>query len=159
MKWKQGRLHLHGRGRPAGRSDRSERQSLLLLIELLGPGVGVPTLQALCPRMARREVQDLLRRYRKIWKRRRRLLSLVLHWLRPGSVWAMDFAAPPLPIDGTYERLLAVRDLASGMQLLWLPVADESAATAIAALEALFRQHGPPHGPRIILPPDSSAGG
>jgi transposase InsO family protein len=39
---------------------------------------------------------------------------------------------------------LAVRDLASGAQLLWLPVADESSGTAVAALLALFREHGAP---------------
>jgi hypothetical protein len=40
----------------------------------------------------------------------------VLHWTRPGAVWAIDFAEPPLPIEGSYSRLLAVRDLASGYQ-------------------------------------------
>lgn len=133
-----------GRGRPAPRSNRSRRQALLALIELLGPGIGVPTLQALCPAMRRREVKDILRRYRRIWTRRRRLLARVLHWRQPGTVWAIDFAEPPLPVDGRFGRLLAVRDLASGMQLLWLPVADESAHSAVAALESLFRQYGPP---------------
>jgi hypothetical protein len=33
-------------------------------------------------------------------------------------VWAIDFAEPPQPIDGSYTRLLAVRDLGSGYQLL-----------------------------------------
>jgi len=50
----------------------------------------VPTLQALCPGLARREVADLLRRYRRAWKRRRRLLARALHWSRPGAVWAVD---------------------------------------------------------------------
>jgi len=94
--------------------------------------------------MARREIQDLLRRYRRVWKRRHRILLHVLHWQRPGAVWATDFAEPPLPVDGGYDRLLAVRDLASGMQLAWLPVADESAQTAANVLVALFREHGPP---------------
>jgi hypothetical protein len=89
-------------------------------------------------------LQDLLRRYRQAWRRRRRLLTRTLHWTRPGTVWALDFAEPPQPIEGCYSRLLAVRDLASGFQLLWLLVPDESAAGAVAALEALFRQHGAP---------------
>jgi transposase InsO family protein len=92
--------------------------------------------------MARREIQAMLRRYRRVWRLRN--LLQVLDWRRPGSVWAVDFAEPPQPIEGCYPYLLAVRDLASGCQLLWLPIADETAATAIAGLRALFQQHGPP---------------
>jgi hypothetical protein len=126
---------------------------VLALIGLLGPRVGVPTLQALCPGMARREVADLLRRYRRVWRRKRRVLLRVLHWTRPGAVWAVDFAEPPRPIEGCYGRLLAVRDLASGCQLAWLPVVDETAATAAAALEGLFREHGAP----LVLKSDNGS--
>src|SRR5262249_36803615 len=94
-----------------------------------------------------------LRRYRRIWRRRRRLLLHRLHWRRPGTVWAIDFTEPQQPIDGCYPRLLAVRDLASGYQLLWLPVADESEDTAIPALQALFRQHGAP----LVLKSDNGS--
>jgi transposase InsO family protein len=103
--------------------------------------------------MARRELRDLLRRYRRVLRRRRRLLLRVLHWTRPGAVWAIDFAEPPLPIEGCYPRLLAVRDLASGYQLLWLPARDESAGTACAALEGLFREHGAP----LVLKSDNGS--
>ena len=48
----------------------------------------------------------------------------VLHWHRPGAVWAMDHTEPPTPIDGRWPHVLAVRDLASHMQLAWLPVAS-----------------------------------
>jgi transposase InsO family protein len=103
--------------------------------------------------MARREVEDLLRRYRRVWRKRRRALASVLRWTRPGTVWAVDFAEPPLPVEGRYGRLLAVRDLASGCQLLWLPVEDDSAATAAAALESLFRECGPP----VVLKTDNGS--
>lgn len=129
------------------------RNRALALIDLLGPRVGTPTLLALCPEMARREVQHLLRRYRRAWKRRRRLLVHILHWQRAGSVWAVDFAEPPAAIDGCYPRLLAVRDLASGCQLLWLPVADETEETAMLALESLFRELGPP----LVLKSDNGS--
>jgi transposase InsO family protein len=152
-RWKKQRLRVSGRGRPARRADLKTRRQLLALIELLGPGVGVPSLQAAFPQMARREVRDILCRYRRAWKRKRRLLALVLHWQRPGSVWAIDFAEPPLPVDGCYKYLFAVRDLASGKQLLWLPVTDESARTAVDALELLFRQHGPP----LVLKSDNGS--
>lgn len=78
----------------------------------------------------------------------------MLRWLRVGSVWAIDFAEPPLPVNGCYGRLLAVRDLASGQQLHWLPVGGESAATVIAALEMLFREHSPP----LVLKSDNGSG-
>lgn len=139
--WRRRCLPLRGRGRAPHRAGRPLRSRALALIGMLGPGVGVPTLQALCPGLARRETADLLRRYRRVWRRRHRLLLRVLHWTQPGTVWAIDFAEPPLPIDG-YARLLAVRDLASGYQLLWLPVPDESATQAALALEGLFRAHG-----------------
>lgn len=113
--------------------------------------MGAPTLQALCPEMARREVQSMLRRYRRVWRRRHPLR--VLQWHRPGSVWAIDFAEPPAPVDSCFPYLLAVRDLASHFQLLWLPVADETAETAIAALRVLFQQHGPP----LVLKSDNGS--
>jgi hypothetical protein len=98
-------------------------------------------------------VADLLRRYRRAWRRRRRLLLRTLHWTRPGAVWAIDFSEPPLPVEGQFGRLLAVRDLASGVQLLWLPVADESAGVARDSLEALFREHGAP----LVLKSDNGS--
>jgi transposase InsO family protein len=49
--------------------------------------------------------------------------------------------------------LLAVRDLASGFQLAWLPVADESARTAADVLVALFGTHGPP----LVLKSDNGS--
>jgi transposase InsO family protein len=151
--WERDRIRARERGRPTSRAPRPLRARALALIGLLGPRVGVPTLQALCPGMARREVADLLRRYRRAWRRKRRLLLRALHWTRPGAVWAIDFSEPPLPVEGRYARLLAVRDLAGGAQLLWLPVADESARTARDALEALFRQHGPP----LVLKSDNGS--
>jgi hypothetical protein len=59
-------------------------------------------------------------------------------------VWAMDFLTPPAPVDGVGAAVLAVQDLSSGQQLLWQAFAEETAAVTCAALEDLFRQHGPP---------------
>jgi hypothetical protein len=56
----------------------------------------------------------------------------------------MDFAEPPRPIDGLHSYLLAVRDLASGQQLLWLPIAAPTAAETLPALASLFALHGAP---------------
>jgi len=38
-----------------------------------------------------------------VCRRRYHEALYVLHWLVPGSVWAMDFAEPPLPLDGRYS--------------------------------------------------------
>ncbi len=153
-RWRVRQLVVGSHGRPARRVSRAIRQQLLAVIELLGPHTGVPILQTFVTEMARREVQDFVRRYRRIWRLRHRRLLHVLHWQRPGTVWAIDFAEPPLPVDGCYTYLLAVRDLSSGMQLLWLPVTDETAQTVSAALQALFYEHGAP----LVLKSDNGSG-
>jgi hypothetical protein len=101
-------------------------------------------LQGQFPEMRRAELADLLQRYRRVWQRRHGQVLHVLHWQRPGAVWAADYAEPPLPLEEGYTDLLAVRDLASGQQLLWLPVAEATAATTVAALLWLFSLHGAP---------------
>jgi hypothetical protein len=78
----------------------------------------------------------------------------VLHWQRPGSVWAMDFVQAPFVIEGCYPYLLGVRDLASHYVLLWLPVTEQTAAVARAALEALFAEHGV----SVVLKSDNGSG-
>jgi transposase InsO family protein len=147
------RLRARDRGRPTHRSDRELRNRFLALIGLLGPSVGVPTLMEQCPGLARREAEDLLRRYRRAYRRRRQRRMRTLSWSRAGAVWAIDFAEPPQAIDGRYPRLLAVRDLASGMQLCWLPSVDESAQSAMDALKASFMEHGRP----LVLKTDNGS--
>jgi transposase InsO family protein len=56
----------------------------------------------------------------------------------------MDYAEPPAPIEGQWDYLLAVRDLATGMQLLWLPVEAATGENAAQALASLFAQFGAP---------------
>jgi transposase InsO family protein len=131
-------------GRPTRRSPVGQRNQVIELLDELGPGLGVPTLRHCFPGMARAELDDLLKRYRRVWRQRHCQALRVLHWQRPGSVWAMDFAEPPTPIDGLHSYLLAVRDLASGQQLLWLPIAATTAAETLAALASLFALHGAP---------------
>ncbi|HKB06307.1 MAG TPA: hypothetical protein VKD90_29195, partial [Gemmataceae bacterium] len=72
---------------------------------------------------SRAELTNLLRRYRRVWRERNRQPLCVLCWPVPGRVWAIDFAEPPTPVDGRFGYLLAARDLASGMPLVWRPVA------------------------------------
>jgi transposase InsO family protein len=140
-------------GRPTARAPRWERQALLEILGELGPGVGVPTLHACCPKLARAEVADFLRRYRRVWRHLHQEDRQLLHWTEPGRVWAIDYTEPPLPIDGVYRAVLAVRDLASGRQLLALPVTNPVAEEVVSALTSLFAVLGAP----LVLKSDNGS--
>jgi transposase InsO family protein len=66
----------------------------------------------------------------------------------------MDFKKPPTAIEGEFERILVVRDLASGNLLLALPTKDETGATVAAAIRALNLEHGAP----LVLKSDNGPG-
>jgi hypothetical protein len=142
--WERDRLGSPPRGRPAERSDRERRNLVVTVLNLMGPEVGVPTLQALFSDMPRREVEDLVRRYKRLYAKKSQLELKTLRWLRAGAVWAADHSDPPAPIDGVYPKAFAVRDLESRKQLQWSGVPDETAPSTAAELEVLFRLHGPP---------------
>jgi len=142
--WEQDRCWPWPRGRPLGRSDRRVRNEIIHVILLKGPQVGVRTLQPIFPGVARRELEDLLYRYREVYRRRNPRFLHTCRWSRVGAVWAMDYTEPPLPIDDIYEKILMVRDLASGKQLLSLPAETENAEITRRALELLFVLYGPP---------------
>lgn len=141
------------RGRPVIHSPREDRNAFIHILDEYGPGVGLPTLKECFPDMLRAEQADLLRRYRRVWRERHRIPLRVLHWSEPGRVWAVDFAEAPAPIDGRFPHLLAVRDLASGMSLLWQPVEHATGDTAAAMLAALFAHHGAP----LVLKSDNGS--
>jgi transposase InsO family protein len=131
-------------GRPRQRSDRETRNDVIHFLDEFGPGVGVPTLRDCFPAMTRAELDDLLKRYLRVWRERNRQPLRALHWAMPGRVCAIDYAEPPTPIDGRFDYLLAVRDLASGLQLLWQPVEASTGANAASALDTLFTVYGAP---------------
>jgi transposase InsO family protein len=133
------------RGRPCKSCPPELRAEVRrFLREVSGPAVGLEAMRALFPEAPRCVLADLLRRYRRVWRRRNRQRGRRLVWKRPGAVWAIDFSEAPWLIDGVFPYLFAVRDLASHCQLAWRPVMAETAEEAVAALEALFREHGPP---------------
>lgn len=133
------------RGRPMARLAPDTRRQVIAAI-MLGGGEActLQSLQEAFPAVARRELDDLLRRFRHLWRRNAKRLVYVLCWRRPGAVWATDHTDPPAPIDGRYPHILNVRDLASGCTLLSLPVTGETAAETSRALEALVVEHGAP---------------
>jgi hypothetical protein len=151
--WHKDHMVARPRGRSLHCGKRRIRSAAIQVMIMLGPRTGLTTLRPLFPTLARAEIQDLQRRFRRIWRRNRRCLLRVLHWHRPGAVWAMDHTEAPSAIDGRSRHILAIRDLASQMQLGWLPVASEGAQKTCQALESLFRQHGPP----LVLKSDNGS--
>ena len=148
-------------GRPPLYAAVSQRTAVLDLLHSEGAAVGVPRLCRAFPDLARAELNDVLHSYRLEVRQQHHDSVRVLHWQVPGRVWAVDFAEPSLrkatcslpPIDGQYPYLLAVRDLASGYQLAWLPVRNASAALTQEVLARLFVEHGAP----LVLKSDNGA--
>jgi transposase InsO family protein len=132
------------RGRAVREASREERAVVAAILEETGPRLGVPALQTCCPETPRCVLQHLVRDRRRQFQAEHRLVVETLHWKRPGSVWAIDHSQPPRPIEGRYEQILAVRDLASGMQLAWSPVEGATAEEALPVLQSLAMNHGPP---------------
>jgi len=152
-RWREDRMKLHPRGRPLDRADRELRQAVIAMFSLAGPRLGLPTLQEIFPDVARSQLVELQRRYRFAFRRHNRVMLHALRWTRAGSVWAMDHSDAPCAIDGTYDKLLVVTDLASRQKLLSLPVTNADATTTRQALEALFRFHGAP----LVLKSDNGS--
>ena len=155
--WKRqkarGELVPRLRGRPCREVTCTERVTVETLLEETGPRLGLPTLQACCSDVPRCVLAYLLKGYRRQFQAEHRLVVETLHWHCPGAVWAIDHSQPPRAIDGCYSQILAIRDLASGMQLAWTPVADATAAEALAVLESLVSQQGPP----LVLKSDNGS--
>jgi transposase InsO family protein len=154
LAWETDRLRAVPLGRPAYLAPRSVRNVVIQRIDKFGPGVGLPTLRAEFPNLPRIEIEDILKRFRRVYRRRFREQLNELHWFKPGAVWAIDHHGPRAQaIDGRCHYLLAVRDLASGQVLLWLPVTDATAHTTVEAIEALFIVHGAP----LVLKSDNGS--
>ena len=131
-------------GRPRVRSGRADRNAVIDLLDERGPAAGVPLLRDCFPAMSRAELTELKGDYRRLWRERNREPLRVLHWPVAGRVWAIDYTGPLPPVDGLCPYLLAVRDLASGLQLLWRPLAAATGQNAADALARLFAVHGAP---------------
>jgi Integrase core domain len=135
---------LMPRGRPVQRSAREAREEVIRWLDKHGPHLGVPALRTCFPQMGHAELSDLVRRYRRVWRARHRVPLRVLHWSGIGRVWAIDFTGPLLTLEGDGRFVLAVRELASGRQLLWRAVKEATGEVVREALADLFAWHGAP---------------
>ena len=143
-RWQVDRLGLKPRGRRSANLERDVLHGILSVFNLMGPHASVAALWDVFPDVPRAALEETLRRAGRILRRREGWWIHSLRWTRPGTVWAMDFTEPPAPVDGIYDRVLLVRDLASGMQLLSLPCRGERAEVVVQALRWLFALHSPP---------------
>ena len=153
-RWHEDYLETRLLGRPCHRSEPQLRNQAIDFMRHVGAGVSAAAVQAAFPALARREAENLRNRFRHLWKLDHQRAIHVLHWHHPRAVWAMDHTGSLPAIDGRWPYILAVRDLASGCQLAWLPVLDETAETTINALQWLFLEHGPP----LVLKSDNGSG-
>ena len=149
--WEKDRLKLEPRGRPGEPSDVNLRNAIIAIFHLMGPGVSVETLKQEFPDVPRRELEELLDRYRHVYRSKNWQVVHALKWPIPRTVWAMDFAQPPQPVDGQYPYVLAVRDLGSGMTLAAQPLPRKTAEQTFHLLTSLFLEHGAP----IVLKSDN----
>ena len=148
-------------GRPPARSDPHRRNEVIGFLDHHGPTVSVSTLREYFPGMARAELDHLRHRYRWVLRKRYQDTVPVLRWPIPGRVWALDFAEPSEigsvdtlpPVDGLFSYLLAVRDLASGYTLAWLPLPEMTATILVPILRQLFARYGPP----LVLKSDNGS--
>lgn len=150
---REGGLQAVPRGRPCRRASAARRNEIIAFLRVVGPGLGLPSLQAHFPDAAREELSDLLRRFRRVYRKQHRRLLKSLKWLVPGTVWALDHCQAPEPIDGQYPYILNVRDLASGQVLGWIPVAAADSQTTLRLVERLFQEQGPP----LVLKSDNGS--
>jgi transposase InsO family protein len=130
-----------------------ERACATAVFDETGPAIGLPTLKACCPEVPQCVLAYLLSGYRRTFQAEHRRVVEALHWLRPGAIWAIDHSEPLRPIDGHYAQILAVRDLASGMQLAWTAVRDATAIETLSVLRALVAEHGAP----LVLKSDNGS--
>ncbi len=143
-KWVKGKMEVKAVGRKPDRGERWKRDLAFALFDLLGPGTGIPTFRSLLPEMSRAELEEIKERYVRIYKSKKKITYHMLRWTRPGAIWAMDHTWAPMAVDGVFDLLLLVRDLASRDILSSLPVETDDSATVISLLRALFAWHWKP---------------
>ena len=150
---RQGTLQPCVMGRPCRESSRCEKTDVLDFMHQAGPHLGLPTLRAALPHVPRCQLKELQRDYRQWFRKHHRQGRQRLHWHRPATVWAVDHSEAPTLIDGVFQTIFAVRDLASGMQLAWLPVPSTAAEHAIPIVESLMVAYGAP----LVLKSDNGS--
>jgi transposase InsO family protein len=137
------------RGRPPSPIDPVARTAVNELLDAHGRSVGLPSLKRRFPDVPRAALHDL----RDRWDEEHDVEPAHLAWSTPGSVWAADFTETPVPVDGVFDHVLLVRDLASRFILLAAPCTAQSADAVTFHCRRLFRRCGPP----LVLKTDNGS--
>jgi transposase InsO family protein len=137
------------RGRPASPLDPLDRTAVNELLDSHGGSIGIPSLKRCFPDVTRAALHDL----RDRWDEEHEVEPARLVWSTPGSIWTADFTETPVPVDGIFDHVLLVRDLASRFILLAAPCAEQSAEAVAVHCRQLFRRHGPP----LVLKTDNGS--
>jgi len=144
-RWRRDRLHVKARGRRRVLLGRGQRREALDLLNGSEGRVGVLSLMAaVTPPAARSALSELKARWLYAAHRRGGKLCARLVWTRAGTVWALDWTDPEQALEGHFKKVLVVRDLYSGWNLLSLPCVRESGTTAARELAGLMARCGPP---------------
>ena len=137
------------RGRPATPVDPLTVVTVNELLDSHGRSIGVPTLKHLFHQVPR----SALHRIRQEWSSEQETEPCHLTWTTPGSVWSADFTQLTLPVDGVFDDVLVVRDLASHFTLLAAPCDGQCAGAVVSNLRWLFDRHRPP----LVLKTDNGS--
>lgn len=155
--WEHDRLSPQPLGAPAiqlGVATRQRITDLILLYNLANVGIGGRILHDLFPELPRRALEDLLAGIRDDHHDAERQETYhAIHWIIPGTIWAIDYTFPLLPVDGAHPAILTVRDLASGCILLAEPCRHADAAHVVFHLHRLIAAHGAP----LVLKADNGS--
>jgi len=144
-RWHNDRLATKPLGRPARALTRAQREVALAYLHVTDGCVGVRSMMGVIEEpVSRAALLDIKRRFRYARSRRGGTLCAKLEWTRPGSVWALDWTDPESVIERLFTKILVVRDLASGQNLLTLPCVAESGEIAAREIEILIGRHGAP---------------
>ena len=137
------------RGRPPLAVDPINTTKIVEVLDSHGRALGVPALKNLFKDVPRTRLEQL----REQWRHDRNVPTCRLRWFTPGAVWSTDFTQPPEPIDGFFDHVLIVRDLASRCTLLAAPCDRQCAEEVVFHFTRLFKQYGPP----LVLKSDNGS--
>lgn len=135
---------LVARGRPPKEVDFQVWIDLWKTMTELGPKTGVATLRRHHPDYPVAALRREKKRFASYWKHFHPREVSKLRWTRPGSVWAMDFGVPPVPLEGGYTAFLSVRDLPSRMELTNVAVYSENTRSVEEVILFLISLYGAP---------------